>query len=66
MTHLIVTSTLLFALLAIVGIALGACLGIARDTLLEGGAPEGEEYWAPDREPSPDERSAGTPTTASR
>lgn len=35
MTHLIVTSALLFALLAVVAIALGASLGIARDLMQE-------------------------------
>jgi hypothetical protein len=35
MPHLILTSVLLFALLAIVATAIGACLGIARDLMLE-------------------------------
>jgi hypothetical protein len=35
MTHLMLTSALLFALLAVVAIAIGASLGIARDLLLD-------------------------------
>ena len=35
MTHLMLTSALLFALLAIVAIAIGASLGIARDLMLD-------------------------------
>jgi hypothetical protein len=35
MTHLMLTSALLFALLAVVAIAIGASLGIARDLLDE-------------------------------
>jgi hypothetical protein len=35
MPHFVLAGALLFALLAIVGIAIGACLGIARDLLLE-------------------------------
>ena len=35
MTHLMLTSALLFALLAFVAIAIGATLGIARDLVLE-------------------------------
>jgi len=35
MTHLMLTSVLLFALLAVVAIAIGASLGIARDLLDE-------------------------------
>lgn len=66
MTHLILTSTLLFALLAVVGVALGAGLGMARDALLDGTAAEGEEYWAPERKPSADERSVSGSHTASR
>jgi hypothetical protein len=42
MPHLMLTSALLFALLAIVVIAIGACLGIAREVLADGtdDAPE--------------------------
>jgi hypothetical protein len=36
MDHLMLTSTLLFALLAVVATAIGSCLGIARDLLLDG------------------------------
>jgi hypothetical protein len=35
MPHLMLTSALLFALLAVVAIAIGACLGIARDLMLD-------------------------------
>jgi hypothetical protein len=35
MTHLMLTSALLFALLAVVATAIGACLGIARDLMLD-------------------------------
>jgi hypothetical protein len=35
MPHFVLAGALLFALLAIVGIAIGACLSIARDLLLE-------------------------------
>ena len=35
MPHLMLTSVLLFALLAVVATAIGACLGIARDLLLD-------------------------------
>ncbi len=35
MTHLMLTSALLFALLAVVAIAVGASLGIARDLMLD-------------------------------
>ena len=47
MSHLLLTSALLFALLAIVGIAIGACLGIARDLMLD----EAED--TPEVEPTP-------------
>jgi hypothetical protein len=40
MSHLLLTSTLLFALLALVAIAIGAFLGIARDRVQEDGADE--------------------------
>ncbi len=36
MTHLMLTSALLFALLAVVAIAIGASLGIAHDLMLDG------------------------------
>jgi hypothetical protein len=45
MSHLMLTSALLFALLAVVATAIGACLGIARDLLLDG-ADEGTELDA--------------------
>jgi hypothetical protein len=35
MTHLMLTSALLFALLAVVAIAIGASVGIARDLMLD-------------------------------
>ena len=35
MTHLMLTSALLFALLAVVAVAIGASLGIARDLMLD-------------------------------
>lgn len=35
MPHLILTSVLLFALLAVVATAIGACYGIARDLMLD-------------------------------
>jgi hypothetical protein len=40
MSHLLFTSTLLFATLAIVAIVIGAFLGIARDLALEDRADE--------------------------
>jgi hypothetical protein len=44
MPHLILTSVLLFALLAVVATAIGACYGIARDLMLDEAdeTPEGE------------------------
>jgi hypothetical protein len=44
MPHLLLTSVLLFALLAVVATAIGACLGIARDLMLDEAdeTPEGE------------------------
>lgn len=44
MPHLLLTSALLFALLAIVATAIGASLGIARDLMLDEAddAPEGD------------------------
>ena len=44
MPHLILTSVLLFALLAVVATAIGACFGIARDLMLDEGdeTSEGE------------------------
>jgi hypothetical protein len=42
MPHLMLTSALLFALLAVVATAIGACLGIARDLMLNE-ADEGAE-----------------------
>jgi len=35
MPHLLLTSVLLFALLAVVATAIGACIGIARDLMLD-------------------------------
>jgi hypothetical protein len=42
MPHLLLTSTLLFALLAILATIVGSCLGIAREVMLNGhgGAPD--------------------------
>jgi hypothetical protein len=44
MPHLLLTSVLLFALLAVVATAIGACLGIARNLILDEAdeTPEGE------------------------
>lgn len=44
MPHLILTGVLLLALLAVIAIAIGACVGIARDVLLDEAdeTPEGE------------------------
>ena len=44
MPHLLLTSVLLFALLAVVATAIGACIGIARDVMLDEAddAPEGD------------------------
>jgi hypothetical protein len=49
MPHLMLTSALLFALLAVVATAIGACLGIARDLLL---LDEGDESAERDGSPS--------------
>ncbi len=46
MPHLVLTSVLLFALLAIVATAIGACLGIARDLMLDGADDDGDEQPA--------------------
>jgi hypothetical protein len=43
MPHYLLAGALLFALLAIVGIAIGACLGIARDLLLDGADDDSDE-----------------------
>jgi hypothetical protein len=43
MAYLLLTSALLLALLAIVGIAVGACLSIARDLMLDGAEDDGDE-----------------------
>jgi hypothetical protein len=43
MAHLLLTSALLLAVLAIVGIAVGACLSIARDLMLDGAEDDGDE-----------------------
>jgi hypothetical protein len=51
MTHLMLTSALLFALLAVVAIAIGASLGIARDLMLdEPGVTATDIQAAPTRE----------------
>jgi hypothetical protein len=51
MTHLMLTSALLFALLAVVAIAIGASLGIARDLMLdEPGATATDIQASPTRE----------------
>jgi hypothetical protein len=42
MSHLLLTGALLIALLAIVAIAVGACLGIGRDLVLDGSEDETE------------------------
>ena len=44
MPHLVLVSALLLALLAIVGIAIGACLGIARDLMLDGADDDRDEH----------------------
>jgi hypothetical protein len=46
MRHLVLASALLFALLAIFGIAIGACLGIARDLMLDGADDDSDEHPA--------------------
>jgi hypothetical protein len=46
MSHLVLAGALLFALLAIVGIAIGACLGIARDLMLDGADDDSDEHPA--------------------
>jgi hypothetical protein len=46
MPHFLLTSALLFALLAIIGIAVGACMSIARDLMLDGTEDDGEEQSA--------------------
>jgi hypothetical protein len=46
MPHLVLASALLLALLAIVGIAIGACLSIARDLMLDGADDESDEHPA--------------------
>jgi len=46
MPHFLLTSALLFALLAIIGIAIGACLSIARDLMLDGAEDDGDEQSA--------------------
>jgi hypothetical protein len=43
MPHLVLTGVLLLALLAIIGIAIGACLGIARDLMLDGADEDTDE-----------------------
>jgi hypothetical protein len=46
MPHFLLTSALLFALLAIIGTAVGACMSIARDLMLDGTEDDGEEQSA--------------------
>jgi hypothetical protein len=46
MPHLILTSVLVIALLAIVATAIGACFGIARDLMLDGADDDGDEQSA--------------------
>jgi hypothetical protein len=46
MPHFVLTSVLLFALLAIVAIAIGACLGIARDLMLDGADDDNDDQPA--------------------
>jgi hypothetical protein len=43
MAHFLLTSALVLTLLAIVGIAIGACLGIARDLMLDGADDDADE-----------------------
>jgi hypothetical protein len=43
MPHLVFTSVLLFALLAIVATAIGACLSIARELMLDGADDDNDE-----------------------
>ncbi len=47
MPHLMLTSALLFALLAIVATAIGACLGIARDLMLDDADEATDGEFAP-------------------
>jgi hypothetical protein len=42
MPHLVLTGALLFALLAIVATAIGACIRIARDLMLDGAEDESD------------------------
>jgi hypothetical protein len=50
MPHLVLASALFFALLAIIGIAIGACVGIARDLMLDGADDDSDEHPAAARE----------------
>ena len=43
MAHFVLAGALLFAFLAIVGIAVGACLGIARDLMFDGADDDSDE-----------------------
>jgi len=58
MAHFVLAGALLFALLAIVGIAIGACLSIARDLLLEKAGDEQQPTIAANRRISLAERFA--------
>ena len=49
MTHLMLTSALLFALLAVVAIAIGASLGIARDLMLDEASMRPPNRYRPGR-----------------
>jgi hypothetical protein len=46
MAHFVLAGALLFAFLAIVGVAIGACLGIARDLMLDGADDDSDEQPA--------------------
>jgi hypothetical protein len=62
MPHLVLASALLFALLAIVGITIGAFLSIARDLMLDGADDDSDEYSATPGNPGislPDEFGVG-------
>jgi hypothetical protein len=43
MPHFLVTSAIVVALLAILGTAIGACMGIARDLMLDGAEDDRDE-----------------------
>lgn len=62
MSHLLLTSLLLLALLAIVAVAIGACLGIAGDLALDGA--EDDDRAADDRGDAREEFGVGLPHAA--